>query len=229
MKKPLIILNLKAYKEAFDEGLEILNVVENVAHEFPQISFVLAPNAFCLSEFSKKKRLVKIYSQHVDPVPLGAYTGHLPLEAIKILGADGTIINHSERPISIEAISQIIDKSRSLGIETLACARDLKEVSKIAALRPDYVAFEPPELIGTGVSVSKAKPNDLKMSVVSIVQESDGKSIPICGAGISTEEDVKLAFSYGVMGVLISSAFVKASDKRNKLFEFASAVESAFF
>lgn len=229
MRKPVIILNLKAYKEAFEEGLRILDVVEDVAREFPQIEFVLAPNAFCLSEFSRKKQRVKVYSQHADPVPLGPYTGYLPIEAIKILRADGVIVNHSERPIGIDIISQVVERSRSLGVEILVCARDVDEVSRVARLRPNYVAFEPPELIGTGISVSRAKPNELKLSVDTIIKESCGESLPICGAGISTSEDVKLAFDYGAMGVLVASAFVKTSDRKKKLLEFASVAESAFF
>ncbi len=230
MSRPVIILNLKSYKEVFgEEGLKVLSIIEEVADEFPQVIFAVAPNITCLSEFVKSRRKVRIYSQHADPFPMGAYTGHIPLEAIKLLGADGTLINHSERPVSIKTVSSVVEQARHLAIEVIACGGDIEEISKIASLKPNYVAFEPPELIGTGISVSKARPEELKASVAIIVEQSESRSIPICGAGISSGEDVKLALEYGARGVLIASAFVKARNKKEKLTEFALAAESAVY
>jgi len=230
MVKPVIILNLKSYKEVLGEnGLKALTIIEDVAKEYPQIIFVVAPNLACLSEFARRKKRVKVYAQHADPIPVGAYTGHIPVEALKILKADGTLINHSERQVSLDTISRVISEAQRLEIDVVACGGSIDEISKIAALRPKYVAFEPPELIGTGISVSKARPEDLKKSVKVILERSGNMSIPICGAGISSGEDVRLALEYGANGILVASAFVKATDKKKKLIEFASAAESAVY
>ena len=228
MSRPVIILNLKSYKEALgDKSKGILYIVEEVAKAYQKIDFVIAPNIAHLSELASRKQRVRIFAQHCDPVPLGAYTGHLPLRALKMLGVDGTIINHSEKPVSFDVISKIVNEAKTCGIEVVACGGNLETKPLIASLKPRYVAFEPPELIGTGISVSRARPEDLKASIGFILRNSDNKSIPICGAGISSGEDVKLALEYGALGILVASAFVKAKDKKEKLIEFASAIESA--
>ena len=69
------------------------------------------------------------------------------------------------------------------------------------------------------------RPDDLKKSVKIIENKSEGASIPICGAGISTKEDVELAIKYGAAGILVASAFVKAKDRENVLRSFAEAIE----
>ena len=40
--------------------------------------------------------------------------------------------------------------------------------------------------------------------------------IPLCGAGISNSEDVKIAMDLGVNGVLVASAIAKAPLKKAK-------------
>ena len=103
----------------------------------------------------------------------------------------------------------------------------LDEIEKISQIKPTYIAFEPPELIGTGKSVSKMRPEDLKRSARIIEEKSEGTSIPLCGAGISTKEDVRLAIKYGAAGILVASAFVKAKDRKNVLRNLAEAIEES--
>jgi triosephosphate isomerase len=78
-----------------------------------------------------------------------------------------------------------------------------------AALSPDYVAIEPPELIGSGVSVSKANPDIIKNSVAAVHAVNPKVKI-LTGAGIQTGECVKIATDLGTDGVLLASGVVKA-------------------
>jgi triosephosphate isomerase len=43
----------------------------------------------------------------------------------------------------------------------------------------------------------------------------------LCGAGVSSKEDVKKALELGAQGVLLASAFVKAPDPKAFLSELA--------
>ena len=224
--KPIIILNLKAYKEAMNKHLyEIHEVVETVCREFPRIHFAIAPNTIYLSDLCRRKNHTLILAQHADPVGYGAYTGHIPIAALRDIGADGFIINHSEHRVGYETIEKAVRISLETNLKVCVCAGDLPEVRALSRLTPNYVAFEPPELIGTGKSVSRMMPEQLKKSVEIILRESEGKSIPICGAGITDRRDVELAIKYGSRGILVASAFVKAKNKKQILRDFAIAIE----
>jgi triosephosphate isomerase len=94
----------------------------------------------------------------------------------------------------------------------------------VASLKPDVIAVEPPELIGTGVSVSKAKP-DVVAGTVKLVRGVNKKVTVLCGAGISRGEDVTAALKLGTQGVLVASGIVKAKDPYTIMREFAEAMK----
>jgi triosephosphate isomerase len=91
-------------------------------------------------------------------------------------------------------------------------------------MRPDITSVEPPELIGTGISVSKAKP-EIVTDTVKLVHKVDPKMIILCGAGISTAEDVFIALKLGTRGVLVASGIVKAKDPYTVLRAFADSTK----
>ena len=92
----------------------------------------------------------------------------------------------------------------------------------VAAMHPDITSVEPPELIGTGISVSKAKP-EVITDTVKLVHKVDPQTTIFCGAGISTAEDVAIALKLGTRGVLVASGIVKAKDPYSVLRAFADA------
>jgi len=223
---PIILVNYKAYESAIGENaVRLTEIVEDVAEDFSKITFGIAPQIADIYRVAQVVRRVYIFSQHIDPVPLGAKTGHTPPEVVKLAGAHGTLINHSERPLSLEDIEKAIKRAHEVGLVTCVCASSPEMSEKIARLLPHFLAFEPPELIGTGISVSKAKPEAVVESVKRIEKASMGKVIPLCGAGITTGEDVRRAIELGAKGVLVASAVVKAKDPFAVLQDFASAIE----
>ena len=161
-------------------------------------------------------------SQHIDPVRPGAYTGHVLAEAVWSAGADGTLLNHSERRIRISEIEDAIGIAQSCGLMTLVCANTSGVGTAIASLNPDMIAVEPPELIGTGVAVSKAQP-ELITNTVKKIRSVNASVLILCGAGVTAPEDVSKAFQLGSQGVLVSSSVVKSRDPLKLLAEMADA------
>ncbi|MEM5880179.1 MAG: triose-phosphate isomerase [Candidatus Aenigmatarchaeota archaeon] len=214
----MLIINLKAYKETIGKGaLKVLEAAEKVAEEY-NVEIAIAPQPTDIRLLSENSKRVKIFAQHIDPIKGGAYTGHILPEAVKDSGAVGTLINHSERQLTLVEIGELIEICKNLGLISVVCVTNDKLARTIAYLDPDYIAIEPPELIGTGISVSKAKPEIIINSVKSI-REINNKVKILVGAGISNGEDVKKAIELGVNGVLVSSAVTKAKDFYEKIKE----------
>ncbi|RLG97457.1 triose-phosphate isomerase, partial [Candidatus Bathyarchaeota archaeon] len=92
-----------------------------------------------------------------------------------------------------------------------------------AALKPDMIAVEPPELIGTGIPVSKAKP-EVVTGTVDLVKRINPNVVILCGAGITSPDDVSAAITLGTEGVLVASGIVKAKDPYKVMVEFAEAI-----
>ena len=224
IKTPVIVINYKVYNTSFgNSALSIAKAAEEVSIN-TGVNIIVAPPATEIRTLASNVS-IPVYAQHVDPVDLGAYTGHIPPEAVKEAGAKGFIINHSERRIRVDEIARLVIKARNLGLNTLVCADTPEVAAALVVLNPDMIAIEPPELIGTGIAVSKAKP-EIILSTVSRIRSVNNDVIILTGAGISTPEDVVKALELGTSGVLISSAIMKAKDPKKVINEMAEAVIS---
>lgn len=226
LKQPILAVNFKTYPTAYGEAaLKITKAAEEVYRD-TGVTIILAPPATEIRKIAEVTNL-PVFAQHVDPVELGAFTGHLPPEIVRDAGAQGFIINHSERRLRIDEIAKLISRARVLGLKVLACA-DVPEVAAaISVLNPDLIAIEPPELIGTGIAVSKAKP-EVILNTVKSVRRVNSDVIILTGAGISDPEDVAKAIELGTSGVLVASAIMKAKDPKRAIADMAKAALSAY-
>lgn len=222
----ILAINFKAYGTSYGEkALAIARAANEVALKLKDqgIEIILIPPATELRTLSSAVTETKIYAQHVDAVDDGARTGHITIGMVASAGADGVMINHSEKRIRIDEIEWIINKARSLGLKTLVCANTPKVAAAVAALSPDMIAVEPPELIGTGIPVSKAKP-EIIISTVQAVRKISSEVVILTGAGITDDDDVKAAVKLGTQGVLVASAVMKSESPINKILELAKAL-----
>jgi triosephosphate isomerase len=218
---PIVIINFKTYAEATGKrALELAQKAERVNHE-TGISVGVAPQVADLKAVVESVD-IPVFAQHVDPIKPGGYTGHVLADSVKEAGATGTLINHSERQLRLSDIDEIIRISREKGLLSLVCASNPTISMAAAALKPDLVAIEPPELIGTGIPVSKAKPEAVS-GTVQLVRRVNRKVVILCGAGISHGEDVQAALRLGTQGVLVASGVVKAKKPYAVMLEFAEA------
>jgi len=168
---------------------------------------------------------IPVLAQHVDPYPPGSYTGSVSVEALKDAGVAGSILNHSEKKLQLASISAAVKMLRDAGMFSLVCADDVDSAMAVAALNPTALAVEPPELIGTGIPVSRAKPEIVSESVRRV--RSINREVKVlCGAGITTGEDVSRAIVLGSDGVLLASGVVKAKDPEAVMRDMAKAVLS---
>lgn len=217
MVKPLVVLNFKAYEESLGEkAVRLAQAAEKVGRQ-AGVEVVVCPQPLDLHRVASKVS-IPVYAQHVDGVAPGAQTGHVTVRAAREAGARGTLLNHSERRLRMDEMDAAVREARAADLRVVICANTPAASRAVAGLEPDYVAIEPPELIGSGIPVSKSKPEVVK-SAVEAVRAGSPRVGVLCGAGISKAEDVKAALSLGTVGVLLASGVVKAPDPEKALRE----------
>lgn len=204
--KPSVVVNFKTYKEA--TGKNALKLAK-ICSRFKNVIVCVQPSDFYLAKIVK----IPVFAQHVDLVDYGQFTGFILPEAIKAAGVQGTLLNHSEHRLKFRVLKRLVQRCKKIKLKTIICARTAREVGKYSALKPDFIAIEPPELIGGDISVSTAKP--------SLISDAVKRSkVPVlCGAGIHTRLDVTIALKLGAKGVLVASGVVKANNPANVLKE----------
>ena len=214
--KPLIIINFKTYPEA--AGKKALLLAQKIAQvKKDNYEIIIAPSLLTLMEVAEKTDLT-VFSQHADYTSLGAHTGRISIEELKLLGVKGTILNHSERKIPLQFLKEIVDLCKNNRLNAVVCASNLAEIKKVAEFHPEYIAYEPEELIGGNISVTTAKP-DIIVQAVQAVEAISPKTKVLCGAGVHSKEDLGQALLLGTKGVLISHSVVKAKDPKKFLNE----------
>ncbi|MFB6204130.1 MAG: triose-phosphate isomerase [Candidatus Nanohaloarchaea archaeon] len=200
-----LILNMKAYREGTGENFgSLADLSIEAANEFEH-ELVIAAQPSDIHRMDD--RYVTGFAEHIDPVEPGSHTGHILPEAVKEAGAEGTLINHSERRLEKEEIRKTVERAKEAGLTTVVCAQSPEECAEIREFEPDYIAYEPPELIGGDVSVSEAEPEMIEKAVEA------SKPVPtLTGAGIKNTEDVEKSIELGCEGVLVASGVVKSDD-----------------
>lgn len=221
IRTPLILLNFKTYDGATGKAaLSLAKMAEEVGME-TGVCLGVAPQFTDIDRIATAVG-IPVFAQHIDPISFGSYTGHVLPQAVKAAGAVGTLINHSERRLREEDVEAAVGKAREVGLISVVCADTAEACQKLAAFKPDMVAVEPPELIGTGIPVSKARP-EVVTSAVQLVKSVNSQITVLCGAGITVGEDVAAALRLGTEGVLLASGVVKAKDPRAALLDLAKA------
>lgn len=213
-----LVLNFKTYDESSGEnGLRLAKIADEVASQ-TGVDIIICPQHWDLALICNEVKC-KVFAQHVDVLDQGAFTGSLSIKSLKNSGGKGTLINHAERKVGLKTVEEVVNKIKANDLKVLACADSYKEALELDNLNPTMIALEPPELIGTGVSVSTAKPEEI-LKTINVIKNS----IPLAGAGISNSDDVKKAFELGLNGVLLASAFVKSKNPK----EFLESLASVF-
>ena len=215
--KPIIAVNFKTYKESTGEqGLILARELERASKEL-EVSVILVVQPTDLYRISKEVSL-PVYSEHVDPISYGAHTGSILAESLKENNAVGVLLNHSEDRFRIDKLEESIKRSKEIGLKTMVCATDSLAAKAVAAFNPDFVAVEPPELIGGDISVSTSNPKIVRDSVAN-VKKVNPNIIVLCGAGSKTNNDFRKALQLGASGVLIASGIVLSKDPYTALKE----------
>ena len=220
-----LIINFKNHTEVLGaKSLELARAAERVS-SVVDVEIVLAPPTPMIGAVASAVNN-RVFSQKAELAKVGQSTGAVIPESIKAAGAVGSILNHSEARVAPSELNLLLPRLKSVGLEVCLCAQTPREVRKLAALSTEYLAVEPPELIGSGVAVSKARPELIEDSV-KVAKSAAYHGRILCGAGIVDGEDVRTAVRLGVDGVLISSSVVKAFNWDGKITELALALQAS--
>lgn len=224
---PCLIVNYKTYAAGYGPaGLELTRALEVVA-QASGLCLAVAPGPLDVGRYAGACR-VPVVAQHTDPVGCGSHTGSVLPEAVAAAGAVGTLVNHSEHRLRLADIGAVLDRCREARLQTVLCTDTVATTTAGAALGPDYLAVEPPELIGGDLSVSSARPEVVSGAVEAARAVAQGLGQPavpvLCGAGVKTRSDVAQAMELGAQGILLASGVVKAADPQAVLEELVQGL-----
>jgi triosephosphate isomerase len=212
----LFFINFKTYDESTGKNAaELIRTIEKKFSGNSSMIVVLNPLDSMIDTTLQK------YIQTAEPLAAGPFTGHVPIGVVRKYNYSGVMLNHSECRISTDKIGESVAMASNLGLKSLVCADGLEKIKEVMPFKPDFIAYEPPELIGGNISVSTAKPGIIEEAVKLL---KGTKSKLIVGAGIKNKLDVRMSRKLGAEGILVSSGVVKSPEPIKVIVEMMEEV-----
>lgn len=168
-----------------DAVLEYARAADAASKEHDVDVLFVAPYTEIRRVRENTDRLI-VLAPYMDALRPGRGIADVLPEALKAAGAQGVVLNHSERPMTLTAIKKTIDRANELDLITFLCADTIAETQAIAHLHPDILNPEPTELIGTGTVSGMGYVREVIRAVKSI----DPAILVEQAAGITTAQQV---------------------------------------
>jgi len=151
-------------------------------------------------------------AQHVDSSESEKSTGYITPEVLNNLGVSYAIVNHAEHEISIEQIESTVKLCKKYSVRVFLCFKSIKQLELFRVFAPEFYVYEPEALIGTKNSVVATEPETIE----NLREMLEGKKFLI-GAGINSEDDIRISYEMKVDGLLLSSMILENGDPASSL------------
>ncbi len=206
-----------------DKVLEYALAADKAAEKYDIDVLFFTPAVELYRVSSNTKRLI-VCSTYMDTLRPGRGCADILPEGVKAAGAEGIMINHCEKPMSLPQMKLTIDRARELDMFVFACADTLDEAKAIAQLHPDIINPEPSGIIGGGKGAS---PMDYVMDSIRVIKEIDPNIMVEQAAGITCGQEVYDFIMAGSEAAGAASGIMNAKDPIAMIDEMVAATARA--
>jgi triosephosphate isomerase len=221
---PFFEIGPKAYLYG-KEVLKLAKFADEVSVKY-NVRIIFTPQYVDIPLLAQETKNLLIFAQHMDPLKIGRGVGSVLPEAIKAAGAVGVLLNHAEKPLSLEVIHRTIQRADEVGLASMVCAGSLEEVEKVAMMNPNILLAESPELIGAGKR--GADDQEAIRKINGLVWRINPDILVLHGAGISRGRDVYEIIALGAQATGSTSGIIKAKDPFAMVEEMIRSVREAW-
>lgn len=218
IKTPVLGVNAKSYLWG-DELLEIALYCNEIAEKY-DVSVSLNVPFLEIYKISQSCKNILINAQGVDAIEPGSTMGGILPEALKAAGADGVIINHASRPMTLNQVVKTIKRCKDVGLNTFVCIDNVVEAKMMASLHPTGIICEQSKLIGTGILADE----NYYYETTKAIKDIDSNILVMQGAGIKTGDDVYHTIKHGSESGGGASGIFMAEDPKAVIFDYLQGI-----
>ena len=213
IKAPFFEIGPKSY--LYGDDILDLALAADAASEKYNVDIIFTTPLVELRRVAENTKHIHVFAPHMDTLKPGRGLADVLPESLVAAGAEGVMINHCEKPVSVAVLKETIKRADEVGLTTIVCADSIAEASAIAHLTPNIIVAEPSELIGTGVIADKEYVEASTRSVKDVNPEI----MVLQGAGIKCYDDVYRNIFAGADATGSSSGIVAlpTREARNKM------------
>ena len=206
-----------------DKVLEYALAADKAAEKYDIDVLFICP-AVEIRRVAENTEHLIVLAPYMDTLRPGRGMADTLPEGLKAAGAQGVVINHCEKPMSLPQMKATIDRSRELDFLVFACADTLDEAKAIAQLHPDIINPEPSGIIGGGNGVS---PMSYVRDSIRVIKEIDPDIMVEQAAGITNGQQVYDFIMAGSEAAGAASGIMNAADPIAMIDEMIAATRRA--
>ena len=184
IKAPFFEIGPKSY--LFGDDILALAKAADEASKKYDVDIIFTCPLVELRRVAENTERIHVFAPHMDSLTPGRGLADILPESLVAAGAEGVMLNHCEKPLSVADLKAAIKRADEVGLATIVCADSIAEASAIAHLTPNIIVAEPTELIGTG----KASDADYVEASTRCVKDVNPDIMVLQGAGIKCYDDV---------------------------------------
>jgi triosephosphate isomerase len=219
---PFFEIGPKAYLYG-EEVIELAKAADAASEKY-QVDIIFTTPIVSIAQVKAATRRIHVFAPHMDPLRPGRGLADILPESLVAAGAEGVMLNHVEKPLTLGALRQTILRADEVGLTTIVCADSIVEAGMIARLEPNIIVAEPSELIGTGCT---SGPEYVAAAAKSVKDVNPGILV-LTAAGIACGEDVYNTILAGADATGSSSGVAKAKERAAMVDEMIAAVRRAW-
>ena len=207
-----------------DTVLEYALAADAAAEKYGIDVLFITPAVEIRRVVEQTKHLI-VLAPYMDTLRPGRGMADILPEALKAAGAAGVVVNHCEKPMSLPAIKETIQRAHELDMLVFACADTIAEAKAVAQLHPDILNPEPSELIGgAGSGVSSM---DFVRESIQAIKSIYPDILVEQAAGITNGQQVYDFIMAGSEAAGAASGIVNAKDPLAMIDEMIAATRRA--
>lgn len=208
IRPPFFEFGPKTYLYGKDT-VEMACLADQLSHKY-NVDIIFTAQLTDIPLIAPKVKYLHVFAQHMDGIYPGVGIGSALPEAIKAAGAEGVLLNHAEKPMSLYELNAALRRADEIGLATIVCAGSALEGAAVAVLKPNIVLVESPSLIGTG---ERKEADTKEITLINkTIREIDPKIAIMHSAGIHDEQDVYEIIMAGADACGSTSGIIKAKE-----------------
>ena len=222
IKAPFFEIGPKSY--LYGQDVIDLAIAADKASEKYGVDIIFTTPIVEIARVKAATKHIHEFATHMDPIVPGRGLADVLPESLVAAGAEGVMMNHVEKPLTLATLKATIKRAEEVGLTTIVCADSIVEAGMIAQLNPDIIVAEPSELIGTGLTSGP----EYVAAAAKSVKDVNPDILVLTAAGIANGEDVYNTIIAGADATGSSSGVAKAADRAAMVDEMISAVRRAW-
>ena len=222
IKAPFFEIGPKSY--LYGQDVIDLAIAADKASEKYGVDIIFTTPIVEIARVKAATKHIHVFAPHMDPIVPGRGLADVLPESLVAAGAEGVMLNHVEKPLTLATLKATIKRAEEVGLTTIVCADSIVEAGMIAQLNPDIIVAEPSELIGTGLTSGP----EYVAAAAKSVKDVNPDILVLTAADIANGEDVYNTIIAGADATGSSSGVAKAADRAAMVDEMISAVRRAW-